>query len=436
MALIATGQLTIVDANDGLSASLSSNAAVLAAAADGTVASFAGAETQFAISEGGTDTTGLWSYYVSALGAGITYRDSDDGADRAATGLVDGGLGGENLVRDSENLGSTSWFGNPVSTPTSTPYGIATFCSLAKSTTATSEGRGTNLGSIAAGATITAQAAFMAGTSTSVSFGLRNAVDWGNSNTTAHIVSGPGALVNSGGLAVISGLSATEVTTVSVTQAILTTSAVSLYVYPGSHTSATIGHSTLVAAPQVQHGASAGEYAPTNGTARSGTRGYLKVTGLSQDLSYVDITATRLGQQSITRRYSVAKARTGSTGPTGQRGSITTSRAVTGTTWTDAEALTALTTLGAASAIAGDVVTLYNIAAGFVQSRRYSGSAWQTITAFFGGDAIVDGTIAGQKLADGAIGAAQMGANSVDTLQLAAGAVRAEKLAIKKHIIY
>lgn len=108
-------------------------------------------------------------------------------------------------------------------------------------------------------------------------------------------------------------------------------------------------------------------------------------------------------------------------GDQGVRGTITTSAATAGTAWVDAEANTAITAAGGVSPIAGDVVTLYNSAASFSQTRvRTSGGAWAALAAFFGGDVLVDGTLGANKLA----------ANSVTANKIAAGAVTASKISV------
>lgn len=257
MPIVSTGQITIVDVNDGLDVNLSANSIVLAADTAGTVASFATAETTMSIREAGVVTTSTWAFYVSATGGGISYRDSDDTVDRTGTGAVSGQL--------------------------------------------------------------------------------------------------------------------------------------------------------------------------------TGTAGYVKVVALSQDLSFLDITATK-GSQTVVRRFSVAKARQGATGglgPTGPRGTITTSRAITGTAWSDAEANTAISNAGGGTPIQGDVVTLYNTGASFSATRvRSSGGTWSPLTAFFGGDVIVDNTLAASKIVANSITAGQIAAGAISAAQIAAGAITTDKLLV------
>ena len=56
-----------------------------------------------------------------------------------------------------------------------------------------------------------------------------------------------------------------------------------------------------------------------SGTASNNNRTYT-VTGISADTGYVDITASRSGYSSVTKRFSLAKAKQGGTGPQGPQG--------------------------------------------------------------------------------------------------------------------
>lgn len=110
MGMFATGQFTIVDVNDSPSFELTAASLVLLADSTGAVSSYANAQTQFKSVEAGRDKTNDWSYFVSGSGGGVTYRDSDDTADRSAIGFADGGLGGVNLLPYSQQFDSaTGW---------------------------------------------------------------------------------------------------------------------------------------------------------------------------------------------------------------------------------------------------------------------------------------------------------------------------------------
>lgn len=110
----------------------------------------------------------------------------------------------------------------------------------------------------------------------------------------------------------------------------------------------------------------------------------------------------------INKNQTVSKAKqgavgntgpTGATGAAGVRGTITTSAATAGTAWVDSQADAAISAAGGSAPLTGDIVTLFNSSVGFSQTRvRSSGGTWTTLTAIFGGDVIVNGTVATSKL--------------------------------------
>jgi len=98
---------------------------------------------------------------------------------------------------------------------------------------------------------------------------------------------------------------------------------------------------------------------------------------------------------------SFARIQDGSIGLPGSRGSITAARAITGSGWSDLEAVEALRDYGLSepvAAIAGDVVTLHNLSVRFVQTRRYSGSGWVLQAPSIPGTNILPGTVATESL--------------------------------------
>lgn len=114
----------------------------------------------------------------------------------------------------------------------------------------------------------------------------------------------------------------------------------------------------------------------------------------------------------------------------GDRGTLQCAIAIAGTSWVDATANSAIVTAGGVAPQAGDVVTLYNSAASFSQTRVYtSGGSWAVLAAFFGGDVLVDGTVVSSKVAAGAITTNKLAAGAVDAVALAAGSVVAGKVA-------
>jgi hypothetical protein len=88
---VSTAQITIVDTNDGLAASLIPRPSLIVACdSAGVPLTYTGLEGTLQIMLGGVDDTANWTVYVSSIGSGIAYRDSDDGADRTGTGAVSG----------------------------------------------------------------------------------------------------------------------------------------------------------------------------------------------------------------------------------------------------------------------------------------------------------------------------------------------------------
>lgn len=82
----------------------------------------------------------------------------------------------------------------------------------------------------------------------------------------------------------------------------------------------------------------------------------------------------------------------------GRRAAINASKAVTGSTWTDAQALQALLDVGASTPRATDTVTLYNVSAGYSEMRRFSGTDWVVMEASLPGSLLMNGTIVTEKL--------------------------------------
>lgn len=105
----------------------------------------------------------------------------------------------------------------------------------------------------------------------------------------------------------------------------------------------------------------------------------------------------------------------------GDRGTMQAAVTTAGSVWVDAQAQAAIVAAGGVTAQRGDVVTLYNSAAGFSQTRVFTtGGNWAILAAFFGGDVLVDGTVVSSKVA----------AEAIQTLHLAAGSVVASKMKI------
>ncbi len=400
MPIVSTGQITIVDVNDGPNFYITNNGAVLPADAAGAVSSYAGAETQFKVVEAGVDTTNNWSFYVSATGGGVAYRDSDDTVDRTGTGVA-GYLGGTNLLTWSEDFTNSNWLkigatitSNSQAAPDGTTTGdVVSFSGAAND-------RVDQQTSILA----------VAGATYTYSVWLKGS---GSVSITVNTTTGAG-----GSSEITIALTSTW-TRYSVTHTFVAGATGNVRVHGAIIRSASTPTVHIWGA-QLETGSAATSYTPTTSAPASGTPGYVKVVALTQDLSHLDITAVK-GAQTVVRRFSVAKARAGAGGSPGTRGTITTSRAITGTAWSDTEANTAISNAGGGSPLQGDVVTLYNTGASFSATRvRSSGGTWSPLTAFFGGDVIVDNTLAASKIV----------ANSITAGQIAAGAITTAKLLV------
>lgn len=383
MPIVTTGALTIVDVNDGGAAYLTNDSTILTATNAGVVSSFTGAETQFRITEGGADTTNDWSYYVSGTGGGISYRDSDDAADRTATGMAAGALGGSNLISWSEYNAATWWLpyaGPTLTTGIADPYGGT---DAVRITMSSLSGLSVSFPSFTANGT----AAY------TLSFWCR-------------LVNGSGSFAASVQGAAFGSSYASQLSSGSWTRVVITAvpsagSKTYIELISGMSVTATLDFFGV----QLEQSVSASALVRTAGSVASGTRGYVKVTALSQDLSYLDITAIKSPGTTFTRRFSVAKARAGANGTNGTngangvRGTIVTSRAITGTAWSDTEAVSAISAAGGGTPLQNDVVTLYNSTASFSQTRVYTASStWSPLAGYFGGDVLVNGTLTADKI--------------------------------------
>ena len=101
----------------------------------------------------------------------------------------------------------------------------------------------------------------------------------------------------------------------------------------------------------------------------------------------------------------------------GTRGTLTASRAIAGTAWSDAEASTAIANAGGVSPVQGDVVTLFNTTAGYSETRiRSSGGPWTALSVIFGGNVIVDNTLTAGKIQAGAVTASKIGVSDLTNM--------------------
>ncbi len=141
-------------------------------------------------------------------------------------------------------------------------------------------------------------------------------------------------------------------------------------------------------------------YAPASSTASlqytTTTSGTVTVTGMSNsvDSAYVDITASRTGYTSITKRFSVTKSKAGAS-VTGARGAGT--YYVVGSAWSDVAAQAACP----GGPVVNDQVTISNGTVTY--TKRWDGAAWNVPGAYLSGSLFVEGDINGSKLKAGTV---------------------------------
>jgi hypothetical protein len=149
------------------------------------------------------------------------------------------------------------------------------------------------------------------------------------------------------------------------------------------------------------------------------------------DNGWVDITGTKSGFPSQTKRFSISKAKSGSGGTsvTGQRGNVTLSRLISGNVWSNTEAALAISEAGYGSPINLDMVTLYN-GAGYSETRFYANGSWLVVDQFINGNLLIRGTVGADALIAHSITADQLQVGllevadaSIGTLKLAGNAV-------------
>lgn len=105
----------------------------------------------------------------------------------------------------------------------------------------------------------------------------------------------------------------------------------------------------------------------------------------------------------------------GAAGSTGPRGPVNIIWSFSGSAWSDAVAVIALLAGGYGAPQSLDIVTLYNSASGFSETRFFDGTSWLVVTEYLNGNLFVNGTI----------GALKIVAKSIDTDQLKVGSASA-----------
>jgi len=123
-----------------------------------------------------------------------------------------------------------------------------------------------------------------------------------------------------------------------------------------------------------------------------------------------------------------AAVRLSTDGLAGQRGSVEASRLITGTTWSDSEAVLALSAAGYATPVKLDRVTEYNAAGSFSQSKYFDGTSWLTWSMLINGNLLVTGSIGANKLAVTSLSSIAADLGTITAGTLTAGTVFAGAL--------
>lgn len=138
-------------------------------------------------------------------------------------------------------------------------------------------------------------------------------------------------------------------------------------------------------------------------------------------------TFTRVGEDGSWTPFSVPIRIDGEEGAEGQRGFI--GIVISGSSWSNQAAWDAIEAetvgLNPARPIPWDNVTIQNPSTGFVETRRYVSGAepgtWETVELVVDGDAIVNGTLAGNKIISNSITSLQIAADTITGNEINAG---------------
>ena len=425
MTVISTGQISIIDVNDGLSAQLSANSVLLPADASGVVTSYAGAETTFPIIEGGVDTSATWSYAVTALTGNLAYRDVNDMSDRVGVGTDPYFFTGSRNTKPTQMPGQSR-----ASNATEAGYGpvydlTSTNAALNDHVVYTPISGG--VPALKLKVEVEYRVLSVTGTATGGSNNIQIQMGklLGDYTGGAYVDSKLRVLTESD-----VGLTYTDTAlfAATATSGYVTMDITSMYFRPYVRLVSATGQTITVrvmriTTTDISDANNPFKAAPdryrANGLGALDSN-YLRVVAAPKTSGYIDITATKANAQPVTRRFSVAKAATGQTGETGTRGTVTVSRAISGASWSDTEANTAVSGIGAGNPLKGDTVTLYRISPPYSETRIYSGTAWVTQAAYLAGSQIIDNSLPGTKIT----------AASISATQIQAGAIVASKVLI------
>lgn len=123
----------------------------------------------------------------------------------------------------------------------------------------------------------------------------------------------------------------------------------------------------------------------------------------------------------------VITAQNGADGAAGARGNQKIAQAISGSTWSDSQADSAITSLGLTK-VTRDEVTLYNTSVNFAETRFWTGSAWSTISAYINGGLVVNGTISANQLAADSVSASKIQAGAITTDKMSAGSINGDRI--------
>lgn len=185
----------------------------------------------------------------------------------------------------------------------------------------------------------------------------------------------------------------------------------------------------------------------TNTTATKEDANTFRCDTLTADTGTIAIDISVGGAFTVTKLFTLTKAKAGATGATGspgadgddgapgapgadgedgapgapgdpgERGSKHFYAATAGTSWSDSAANAAISAEGLTKVLL-DVVTLFNTSEGFSETRFWDGSVWATIAQVLDGNLLVNGTVGAQKIVTATLAAisANLGAVTAGTI--------------------
>lgn len=125
--------------------------------------------------------------------------------------------------------------------------------------------------------------------------------------------------------------------------------------------------------------------------------GVYTINSMSADSGTATLRAVYKGV-TIDKVYAISKSKAGVNGTNGIRGTVNIARAISTMAWSNTEANLALSSNGYGSPQLRDIVTLYNTANAYSETRFYDGTTWSTLDAYVNGNMLVTGTVSADKL--------------------------------------